>query len=75
MLTLNINCEVLPDRLITIKLPEEVSPGRHELVLVLDEKNMSDKSAKKLMKYAGSVPAFKKIDGVAYQRELRSEWK
>jgi hypothetical protein len=75
MLTLTINYEVLPDRLITIKLPEEVSPGRHEFVLVLDEKSSPDKIAKKLMKYAGTVPAFKKIDGVTYQRELRSEWR
>lgn len=37
MLTLNINYEVLPDRLVTIKLPETVSLGRHELVIVLEE--------------------------------------
>lgn len=75
MLTLTVNYEVLPDRLITIKLPEEVSPGLHELVLVLDEKNIPDQISKKLMKYAGTVPAFKQIDGVAYQREVRSEWR
>ncbi|MEY3808450.1 MAG: hypothetical protein RI893_1426 [Pseudomonadota bacterium] len=37
MLTLNINYDVLPDRLITIKLPETVRLGRHELVIVVDE--------------------------------------
>jgi len=37
MLTLNINYEVLPDRLVTIKLPEEVRPGWHELVIVVEE--------------------------------------
>lgn len=37
MLTLNIDYEVLPDRLVTIKLPEEVRPGRHELVIVVEE--------------------------------------
>ena len=36
MLTLNIDYEVLPDRLVTIKLPEEVHPGRHELVIVIE---------------------------------------
>ncbi len=71
MLTLTLNYEVLPDRLITIKLPEEVSPGRHELVFVLDEKNVPDNISKKLMKYAGTVSAFKQIDGVAYQREVQ----
>jgi hypothetical protein len=37
MLTLNIDYEVLQDRLVTIKLPEEVRLGRHELVIVVDE--------------------------------------
>lgn len=37
MLTLNIDYEVLPDRLITVQLPEEVRPGRHELVVAVEE--------------------------------------
>jgi hypothetical protein len=37
MLTLNIDYEVLSDRLVTIKLPETVCLGRHELVIVLEE--------------------------------------
>lgn len=38
MLTLNIDYDVLPDRLVTIKLPETVSLGRHELVIVLEDR-------------------------------------
>jgi hypothetical protein len=38
MLTLNIDYEVLPDRLVTFKLPETVRLGRHELVIVLEER-------------------------------------
>lgn len=37
MLTLNIDYVVLPDRLVTFKLPETVQLGRHELVIVLEE--------------------------------------
>jgi len=37
MLTLNIDYEVLPDRLVTIKLPETVPLGRHKLVIVLED--------------------------------------
>ena len=37
MLTLNIDYEVLPDRLVTIKLPETVRLGRHALVIVVEE--------------------------------------
>jgi len=39
MLTLNIEYEVLPDRLVTIKLPETVRLGRHELVIVVEEQS------------------------------------
>ena len=75
MLTLNINYDVLQDRLITIKLPEEVNPGQHELVIILDQKTGRQTNAKKLMQFAGTIATFQKIDGLAYQREIRSEWK
>ncbi len=78
MLTLNIECEVLSDRVVTIKLPETVRLGRHELVIVLEEnaavKNAVDTNAKMLMQFAGAVTAFNEIDGVEYQKKVRSEW-
>ena len=78
MLTLNIEYEVLPDRLVTIKLPETVRLGRHELVIVLEEndadKNVENTNAKMLMQFAGAVTAFNGVDGVEYQKKMRSEW-
>lgn len=73
MLTLNIEYEVLPDRLVTIKLPETVRLGRHEMVIVLEE-NATDTNAKMLMQFAGAVTAFNGVDGVEYQKKIRSEW-
>lgn len=78
MLTLNIEYEVFPDRLVTIKLPETVRLGRHEMVIVLEEnatgKNATDTNAKMLMQFAGAVTAFNGVDGVEYQKKIRSEW-
>lgn len=78
MLTLNVDYEVLPDRLVTIKLPEAVRVGRHQLVIVLEEnesdKTITDTQGKKLMQFAGSITAFKNVDGVEYQKQVRSEW-
>lgn len=78
MLTLNLKYEILPDRIITIKLPENVRPGLHNVVVVLNEKEQdqtaSNKGSKQLMKFAGSVQAFKNVDGVTYQRGTRKEW-
>lgn len=77
MLTLNIEYDVLPDRVVTIKLPETVSPGRHALVLVLQEtdadKNLAVARTASLMQFAGSVTAFDGVDGVEYQRKIRSD--
>ena len=78
MLTLNIEYEVLSDRLVTIKLPETVRLGRHELVIVLEEndadKDVANTNAKMLMQFAGAVTAFNGVDGVEYQKKIRSEW-
>lgn len=77
MFTLSIKCEVSPERTVTLQLPEQVEPGTHELVVVLDTLksagNETDDSAA-LMRLAGSVPAFAATDAVAYQRSLRDEW-
>jgi len=73
MLTLNIDYEVLPDRLVTIKLPETVRIGRHELVIVLEE-HAADTNAKSLMQFSGAVTTFNEVDGVEYQKKIRSEW-
>lgn len=78
MLTLNIDCEVMPDRMVTFKLPESVRPGLHELVIVLEEnepaQDKTTSTAQTLMQLAGSVMAFRQVDGLEYQREVRSEW-
>jgi hypothetical protein len=36
MQTFNLVCEVPPDRIVTLKLPDTVGPGKHELVVVID---------------------------------------
>ncbi len=77
MLTMNIQCEVSPERTVTLQLPDQVQPGRHELVLVVDAAPAAESlcgEAEGLMKLAGSVPAFGNLDGVALQRALRDEW-
>jgi hypothetical protein len=77
MLTLNIDCEVMPDRMVTFKLPETVRLGRHELVVVVEEESARanvNSNAQALMQFAGSVAAFKQTDGLEYQQAMRAEW-
>ncbi|MBF0553609.1 MAG: hypothetical protein HQK96_03525 [Nitrospirae bacterium] len=77
MLTMRIQCNVPHDRTITLKLPDQVEPGQHELVLVVDKTGHEEDivtNAEKLMQLSGAVPAFSGVDGVKYQRSLRDEW-
>ncbi|TAN48363.1 MAG: hypothetical protein EPN21_15100 [Methylococcaceae bacterium] len=78
MLTMNVRCNVPPERIITLQLPEQVRPGPLDLVMVLDiPSNIAEKQATQaeaLMRLAGTVPTFAMIDGVAYQQNLRDEW-
>ncbi len=72
----NVNQE----RIITIALPHDISPGKHRIVLVIDDAISDDKSASiddapQLMRMAGQVAAFNIItDPVAWQQQQRDEW-
>lgn len=71
----NVNQE----RIITIVLPRDISPGKHRVVLVIDdatsEESVSVDNAPQLMHMAGKVTAFNTIeDPVAWQQQQRDEW-
>lgn len=72
----NVNQEGI----ITIALPPDITPGKHRIVLVIDDATSDDKSASiddapQLMRMAGQVAAFKAIeDPVAWQQQQREEW-
>ena len=78
MLTLNLACDVLPNRQVTIQLPFTVQPGHHEMVIVLDktvdQHAQTQTNISRVMQLAGGVSAFSAVDGVAYQNQVRSEW-
>lgn len=78
MLTLNLAYDVLPNRQVTIQLPPTVQPGHYEMVIVLDkaidQEAVAQTNISSVMQFAGAVSAFKAIDGVAYQNQVRAEW-
>ena len=78
MLTFNFAYDVLPNRQVTIQLPSTVQPGHHEMVIVLDKATDQEAVAQtdisRVMQFSGAVSAFKSIDGVAYQNQVRAEW-
>ncbi len=68
------------DGTITIALPRDITPGKHRVVLVIDDPLSDDKPASiddapQLMGMAGLVTAFNAIaDPVAWQQQQRDEW-
>ena len=45
MITLTTHCEVPTDRVVTLKLPEGVKPGMHELIVQVNELSESKTSS------------------------------
>ena len=72
----NVNQEGI----ITIALPPDITPGKHRIVLVIDDAPNDDKSTSKddapqLMRMVGQATAFNTIeDPVAWQQKERDEW-
>lgn len=73
--------DVNKNGLLTIALPVNIRPGKHHIVLVIDEA-LSEENiepldhAQQLMQMAGRVSAFKTIDDpVKWQQQQRDEWK
>ncbi len=77
MLAITMQCEVPPERRITVQLPEQIEPGTHELILVCERmasRRTVSGNDRDLMTVFGSVPSLADVDGVAWQRALRDEW-
>ncbi len=76
MLTVDLQCDVLSDRMVTVKLPDYIEPGKHKLVLVLDRVKTTDDTpdTDSIMDLFGSLPDFPIADGMTFQNAVRSDW-
>jgi hypothetical protein len=73
MLSMTLDYDVPPSRDVIIRLPENIQPGKHKLVVVVDE-SISKEQQPNLEAFTGSIGAFSGIDAVALQRQWRDEW-
>jgi hypothetical protein len=76
MLSITLECEVSANRTLTLQLPESVQPGKHELLVVINEQVASTPTvvanAGALNQLTGTLHLTE--DPVAFQRRLREEW-
>ena len=72
MITLTTHCEVPTDRVITLKLPEGVEPGIHELIVQVNELSESKTSSifDRLNQSSDSMQLAMMADDPAIQKEL-----
>lgn len=72
--------DVNQNGIVSIALPAHIRPGKHHILLVIDEALSEDNiepidHAQQLMQMAGQISAFKTIDDpVLWQQQQRDEW-
>lgn len=75
MQTLNYELDVKDDRVITITLPESIRPGKHQVVLILDEtpsiRERKRNDFQKLLSKTSGL--WRHGDGLAYQIAIRDK--
>lgn len=76
MYAVTLQCEIPEERTLTVKLPDSIQPGAHQVMVIIDEAVAKSSRAVQgeLMRFAGSIPSLADMDGVAVQRTLREEW-
>jgi hypothetical protein len=71
MLSIKVNVVVKKDKKIEIQLPDEISEGEHELVLVIDKPLVNQ--PRPLSEFSGTINW--PVDGLEFQNQIRTEWK
>ena len=76
MRTITYELELKDDRTVTITLPKDIPLGKHQIVVVIDEKVHNDVVTNNtydelLLQTSG---LWKQGDGLRYQEKIRDEW-
>lgn len=76
MYSVTLQCEIPEERTLTVKLPDSIQPGMHEVMVIVDEAEARSSRVARggLMRFAGAIPSLADADGVAVQQAMRGEW-
>lgn len=70
--TLTYELDLPQNRTIQLKLPDTIKIGKHQVVLVIDEKEEKTDDFQNL--FNATKGLWQQGDGLVYQQALRSEW-
>ncbi|MEM7591656.1 MAG: hypothetical protein AAF383_09085 [Cyanobacteria bacterium P01_A01_bin.83] len=76
MRTIQAQVNISRDRQLNVQLPEDIEAGQYQVVIVINPQTSVDSNPAKhnFNQLAGKIRAFKDIDAVAWQQEIRREW-
>ena len=76
MRTIQTQVNIKSDRKLNIQLPEDIESGQYQVVIVINPQTSIDSNPARhnLNQLSGKITAFKNIDAVAWQQEIRREW-
>ena len=76
MRTIQAQVNIKRDRQLNVQLPEDIETGQYQVVIVINPQIPADKTPARhnLNQLAGKIKAFKDVDAVAWQQEIREEW-
>jgi hypothetical protein len=76
MYAVTLQCVVPEDRTLTVRLPDSIQPGVHEVMLIIGGTVARPPLAVHggLMRFSGVVPSLSGVDGLAAQHASRAEW-
>ncbi len=74
MRIIETSASINDDRLLSIQLPEDIEAGQYQIAIILNSQPEAEPMHHQLNQLAGKIKAFKDIDPVAWQQQIRDEW-
>ena len=76
MRTIQAQVNISSDRQLNLQLPEDIEAGQYQVVIVINPQTPADDISKNhnLNQLAGKIKAFKDLDAVTWQQEIREQW-
>ena len=74
MRIIETKANITGDRLLSVQLPEDIEAGQYQVAIIINSQPETKPPQHKLNQLAGKITAFKNIDPVAWQKQVRGEW-
>jgi hypothetical protein len=74
MRIIETTANITDDHLLSVRLPEDIEAGQYQIAIIINSQPEPKPPQHQLNQLAGKVKAFKNIDPVAWQQQIRGEW-